>query len=351
MSQSPTIETLYSLCPLPIASNVAVEFGWLDEELQRVGARPRYLRSLPENQGWLGHFRHHHDNLIRDGGAVPPLWARADLADTLLVATTASQRPGQILVRAGSGLRRVAQLAGRRIGVAASTNPERIDVANAVAEQTLQYSLELAGIERGQVEVVRFEQDDPTHLRPAERPAGLWAQLREHHSGEQAARALADGTVDALVVQPWQAAGLTRDGRFTSLEDLDLYPDWTLKNINGPHVTVVNRRFAQEHPRIVVAFLKAAIRAGRWINANPQAAAELFPRFSVLGSAALARQWLAGQDLVPQLSPRNLAALELKKDFLRQRGYLQNDFSVSEWADGRFLAEAARELGEHISQP
>ena len=100
MSQSPIIETLYSLCPLPIASNVAVEFGWLDEELQRAGARPRYLRSLPENQGWLGHFRHHHDNLIRDGGAVPPLWARADLADTLLVATTASQRPGQILVRA-----------------------------------------------------------------------------------------------------------------------------------------------------------------------------------------------------------------------------------------------------------
>lgn len=341
-------EALYTLCPLPIASNIAVELGWLDEEFQRVGARARYLRSLPDNQGWLPHFRHSRDDLIRDGGAVPALWARADLSDTLLVASTASQRPGQILVRAGAGIRRVAQLAGRKVGVPRGANRERIDVLNALAEQTLHYSLELAGLDREEVQVVEFEDHgDPRELQPAQRPAALWAQLREHHQAAAAVQALADGAIDALVVQAWQAPGLLQDGRFTVIEDLDRYPDWTLKNINGPHATVVSRRLAEEHPEVVVAFLRAAIRAGRWINANPQAAAELLPRFSVLRSAAQARQWLAGLDLVPQLGARNLAALELKKDFLHQRGYLRHDFRVSDWADGRFLAQALSELDEH----
>ncbi|WP_275629353.1 hypothetical protein [Pseudomonas sp. 273] len=235
MSTTHPTEALYTLCPLPIASNIAVELGWLDEEFQRVGARARYLRSLPDNQGWLPHFRHSRDDLIRDGGAVPALWARADLSDTLLVASTASQRPGQILVRAGAGIRRVAQLAGCKVGVPRSANRERIDVLNALAEQTLHYSLELAGLDREQVQVVEFEDHgDPRELQPAQRPAALWAQLREHHQAAVAVQALADGAIDALVVQAWQAPGLLQDGRFTVIEDLDRYPDWTLKNVNGP---------------------------------------------------------------------------------------------------------------------
>ena len=66
MSTTHPTEALYTLCPLPIASNIAVELGWLDEEFQRVGARARYLRSLPDNQGWLPHFRHSRDDLIRE---------------------------------------------------------------------------------------------------------------------------------------------------------------------------------------------------------------------------------------------------------------------------------------------
>lgn len=239
----------------------------------------------------------------------------------------------------------MAQLAGRKVGVPRSANHERIDVLNALARQTLHYSQELAGLDHEQVQVVEFEdQGDPRELQPAQRPAELWAQLREHHQTNPAVRALADGEIDALVVQAWQAPVLTYDGRFTAIEDLDRYPDWTLKNVNGPHTTVVSRRLAEEHPEVVVAFLRAAIRAGRWINANPQAAAELLPRFSVLQGVEQARRWLDGLDLVPQLSARNLAALELKKDFLRQHGYLRNDFRISGWADGRFLAQALREL-------
>ena len=59
-----------------------------------------------------------------------------------------------------------------------------------------------------------------------------------------------------------------------------------------------------------------------------------------LPDAGFIRQAIAELDFVPQLGPQNLAALELKKDFLVQRGFLQNDFSVHEWARPDFLAQA-----------
>ena len=107
------VEAYYTICPVLVASNIAVELGWLDEEFKRAGGKATFLRSLPENGGWLPHYRHSFNPLFRDGGAIPTLWAKADLTDTTLIATTASQRAGQVVVRAGSGIRRVQDLAGR----------------------------------------------------------------------------------------------------------------------------------------------------------------------------------------------------------------------------------------------
>ncbi|MGF6093844.1 ABC transporter substrate-binding protein [Pseudomonas sp. 18175] len=340
MSQA--LPTHYSICPLLVASNIAVELGWLDEEYQRVGADPIYLRSLADNQGWLPHFTHGESRLIRDGGAVPALWARADQADTLLVATTATQRAGQVLVRADGRIRQVADLFGKRIGVPVSRNKARVDVLKALAEHGLFNALQLAGLEPSQVRLIELEDEgDPHTLQPAARPSAFWSQLHGLHGkpGHEV-RALAEGRVDAVHIGAGHVPTLLASGEFTVIEDLERYPDWTLKNHNGPYATTVNRAFAEEHPQVVVAFLRAAIRAGRWINRHRDAAAELFTRVTFLPNAAFIRSAIAELDFVPQLGPQNLAALELKKDFLVQRGFLQNDFSVHEWAQPDFLAQA-----------
>lgn len=340
MSQA--LPTHYSICPLLVASNIAVEFGWLDEEYQRVGAEAIYLRSLPENQGWLPHFTHGEARLIRDGGAVPALWARADQADTLLVATTATQRAGQILVRADGRIRQVADLFGKRIGVPVSRNKARVDVLKALAEHGLINALQRAGLEPSQVRLIELEDEgDPHTLQPAVRPSAFWSQLHGLHGkpGHEV-QALAEGRVDAVHVAAGHVPALLASGVFTVIEDLEHSPDWTLKNHNGPYATTVNRAFAEEHPEVVVAFLRAAIRAGRWINQHRDAAAELFTRVTFLPDAAFIRKAIAELDFVPQLGPQNLAALELKKDFLVQRGFLQNDFSVHAWAQPEFLAQA-----------
>lgn len=339
---SEPLTTFYSICPLLVASNLAVELGWLDEEFERVGAEPRYLRSLPDNQGWLSHFNHGQPGLIRDGGATPALWARADQADTLLLATTATQRAGQILVRADGRIRQVADLFGKRIGVPVSRNSQRIDVLKVVAEQGIASALELAGLQAGQVRLVPIEDEgDPHGLQPARRPAALWAQLRNLHSGPGAElQALLDGRVDALHVSYGHVPKLLASGRFTVIEDLERHPDWTLKNQNGPYVTTVDRAFAEAHPEVVVAFLRAAIRAGRWIEQFPEAAATLLTRVTFLPGADFIADSLRGRELVPSLAPRNLAALELKKQFLVKHGYLQQDFDLQAWAAPDYLAQA-----------
>ncbi len=46
-------------------------------------------------------------------------------------------------------------------------------------------------------------------------------------------------------------------------------------------------------------------------------------------------------DMVPNLSPRNLACIETGKDFMLEHGYIKNDFDVDEWAAPEFLEQAA----------
>ncbi len=51
-------------------------------------------------------------------------------------------------------------------------------------------------------------------------------------------------------------------------------------------------------------------------------------------------------DMVPNLSPQNLASIKIGKDFMLSHGYIKNDFDVDEWAAPEFLEKAAEELLE-----
>jgi len=51
-------------------------------------------------------------------------------------------------------------------------------------------------------------------------------------------------------------------------------------------------------------------------------------------------------DMVPSLSPQNLAAIEIGKDFMLSHGYIKNDFEVQKWTAPEFLEAVAKELIE-----
>lgn len=340
---STAVETLYTICPVLTAANVAVELGWLDEEFQRAGAKGVYLRSLDNNAGWIPHYTHGRDNLFRDGGAIPTIKARADLQRTKLIGLTWGQHGGQIVVKAKSGIRRVQDLKGRKIGLYRSLNEQKIDFVRATAQRGILLALELAGLSDKDAQIVDIEDADAPKFAIAKKPSELWAQSRDHrHSVKHEAdlRALAEGRIDAVYSQAGRTHELVRDGEYTVVEDFARHPDWTLHVANGPYTIAVNADFAEQNPEIVVAYLRAAIRAGRWINQHRSAAAEIFTRVTFNHSPQLVEQLLAGLDLVPNLSARNLAALDIQKQFLVDHGYIQKDFDVRDWADSRYLEKA-----------
>lgn len=342
-------ELLYTICPVLVASNVALELGWLDDELARVGAKLTYLRSAASDVAWPAHYNHGSDRLIRDGGNSPAIWSKADLRPTVLLGLTQAQPAGKIVVRANSGIHRIEGLKGRRFGIYKSQRNEKIDHRRATSEHGVLAALALHGLARSDVQWVDIEDADAHNETLAATPAGIWAQRRaaKQDSFTLEARALDEGRIDALYDY---SIGVTKHlvatGRFKVIEDLDRYPDWTLRIANAPRTISVSKEFAEANRDVIIAYLRAAIRAGRWINANPDAAADIFYRTTIYADRDEVAERLRGYDLVPNLSAQNLAGLAIEKDFLLAHGYIANDFDVKEWADASYLSEALASFGD-----
>lgn len=337
----------YTICPVLAASNIAVLHGLFDEEIGRAGGHPIYLRSLADNAGWLPHFTHQYSDLFRDGGAIPPVHAKASGVDTILIGLTWVRNGigGQVLVRADGGIRRVADLKGRRVGLYRSLNSAKVDFRRATAHRQLLLALELSGLSADQVQWVDIDDPETPKYRQARDPQDYFAQGRALEAARDDERAaLADGKVDAIYASGARAKALAATGAFTPIEDLSRHPDWRLHISNSPFATTVNRDFAERHPGIVVAWLRSAIRAGRWTNKNPAAAAELFTRITSAGDTTTIQKQIEGTDLSPSLTPANLAALVEQKRFLLEHGYIERDFEIADWVEPRFLDEALASL-------
>ena len=135
-------------------------------------------------------------------------------------------------------------------------------------------------------------------------------------------------------------------GKFKAIEDLSRRPDWTLQMANCPAVITCTDVMADEHPDLVVAYMRAMIKVGRWANANKHAAAGILNRQTFYSDVEDTYQGIKDVDLVPNLSPQNMVSIEIGKDFMLSHGYIKRDFDVHEWAAPEFLEEAAKQLLE-----
>jgi ABC-type nitrate/sulfonate/bicarbonate transport system substrate-binding protein len=341
-------EAIYTICPVLVASHVAVHQGLLEAELKKVGGSLKYLWSLP-GENWLSHFNHTLPNQFRDGGNIPAIHARAAGQRTKLIGLTFSNDGGQILTRVHSGINKVADLKGRKIGLYQRASTDRVDFWRATAERGILLALDLAGLKPDAVEIVDLKVSSPDYAssaptkNSAERFATAATGANSHYGAEL--EALLSGKVDAIYANRGRAHLFQREGKVKAIEDLGRYPDWTLQVANSPYTITVSETLAEEHPEIVVAYLRAAIKAGRWIEANREEAADIFGSIiSYWSGKCILRGELAKYHFVPNLSPRNLAGVEVEKQFLLERGYIRQDFEVERWADNRFLEEALSSL-------
>lgn len=347
-------EVFYTNCPLVSASNVDQELGWAREDFKKMGINYAYLRSRAEND-WYPHYIHNLDNLIRFGGLFPPVHVHADMRRTVLLGATHVYEGGCMMVRARDDIYRMVELKGKKIGISKSLNTIKTDWWRIQEEQGIELMLRMNGMTRADVEIVEFPYaddwyDDPEMVGPPiENPSELW--FKRDHKKDLAFRpletALENGVVDAIYTQTGPFQHLQEaTGKFKAIEDLAKYPDWTLQMANVPAVITCSDVMAEEHPELVVCFLKSMIKVGQWSNQHKHAAAAILDKQTFYLDVDDTYRNIKNVDMVPNLSPQNLAAIEIGKDFMKSHGYIKNDFDVRQWAAPQFLEQAHRELIE-----
>jgi len=348
-------EVYYTNCPLISASNVDQELGWTREEYKKLGVKYAFLRSVPEND-WYPHYIHNMDNLIRFGGLFPPVHVQADVRRTRLLGVTHAPREGGcMMVRARDDVYRMVDLKGKKIGLSKSLNTLKTDWWRIQEEQGIELMLRLNGMTRADVQIVEFPYPDDWYDKPdmmgppMDNASELW--LKRDHKRDLAFRpletALLKGTVDAIYTQSKVFQHLQEaTGKMKAIEDLSRYPDWTLQVANIPAAITCTDVMAEQHPELVVTFLKGMIKVGRWANEHKHAAAAILDKQTFYTGVEETYQGIQPIDLVPNLSPQNLASVEIGKDFMKSHGYIKNDVDVQAWAAPEFLEQAARELLE-----
>ena len=348
-------EFYYTNCPLVSASNVDQELGWTKSEYKKIGINYQYMRASAEND-WYPHYIHNMDNLIRFGGLFPPVNVHADIRRTRLLGVTHAPREGGVMMtRARDDIYRMCELKGKKIGLSKSMNQIKNDWWRIQEHQGIELMLRMNGMTMDDIELVEFPYADDWYNNPEmvgppmENPSELW--LKRDHKHDLAFRpletALENGIVDAIYSQSKVLSVLGETtGKFKCIEDLSRYPDWTLQVANIPATITCSDVMAEEHPELAVAFMKGMIKVGRWANEHKKAAAAILDKQTFYRDVEDTYEGIRRIDMVPNLSPQNLASVEIGKDFMLSHGYIKNDFDVQAWAAPEFLEQAARELLE-----
>ena len=307
-------EVWYTNCPMVSANNVDQELGWCKEEYKKIGVEYAYFRSANENN-FYPHYIHNLDNLIRFGGLYPPIHVHADMRRTVLLGATWVYEGGVMQVRARDKIFRVQDLKGKKVGLTKSLNTIKNDRWRIQEHMGITNMLMLNDMTMDDIELVEFPYPDDWYDKPEmlvvpmNNPSELW--LRRDHKHDYAFRplekALLNGTVDAIYNQMGQLGQLSEaTGEIKAIFDLSKLPDWTVQVANTPAVITCTDVMADEHPELVIAYLKAMIKVGRWANDNKRAAAYILNRRTFYLDAEHTYRGIKHVDMVPSLSAHGL---------------------------------------------
>ena len=306
-------EVYFTNCCMVAANNIDQELGWCKDDFKKIGVDYSYFRSRREND-YYPHYIHNLDNLIRFGGLYPPVHVHADMRRTRLLGATQVYEGGCMIVRARDPIYRMQDLKGKKVGLSKSLNTIKTDWWRISEHQGIESMLRLNDMTMEDVEIVEFPYpddwyDDPKMLEPLINPTELFATRDFKHDLDfrPLETSLLEGKVDAIYTLSKQFQHVQEDtGKIKAIEDLSRYPDWTLQVANTPAVITCSDVMAEEHPELVVTYMKAMIKVGRWANEYKRAAAVILDRQTLYRDPEDTYQGIKLVDMVPNLSPQNM---------------------------------------------
>ncbi|TQI66827.1 ABC transporter substrate-binding protein [Clostridium sp. KNHs216] len=336
MAHAAIKEIHYTICPVGNSSYLAANRNKLVEGLKKLDVTPVLLQSLPQ-PFWKAHFDYQDPVLFREGGNIPPIWAKSNDADVVLIGLALLRQKQYILVRADSPIDSVEQLRDFKIGI--PVHPAAlIDFHRASAEHGFALALAARGVSLKEANFVEVHAEGDFVSVPP------WARDRSV-SEEEAA--LDRGEVDAIYVKSSRAQKLLDTGKYRVIFDIAANPS-QLSPINNeyPNALTVSRYLAEEFPEVVTAYVKELLLAAEWAKTNREEALALLAKqtLGTVGQTVSSHSNGFYRELAPNLSQESLQALEGQKRFLYDHGYLKKDFDLDKWADDRFLKAALAEI-------
>jgi ABC-type nitrate/sulfonate/bicarbonate transport system substrate-binding protein len=324
-------ELWYTRCAVPTPLSLAAQFGWLDQEFAPDAIRIRSLRESTDEAEKASHYDHTLPHSFRQGGSVPPIWARANGQETRVVGLSWTDEFQAILTLPASGIRTTRDLRGRRIGL--PRHVTRIDHNRASALRAFIVALELDGLRLADVEAV--------DLPDAAFPTG---DGDRRHTYLNEARALAAGEVDAIYVKDVRGLEVARLLGAHVVADLGFHPDPFVRISNcAPRPLTVNAETIERHPELVSRFLARVRSAAAWARRHPDETVSWIARETGWAAPAVRRSY--GPDvhlhLDIDLAPEKVDGLHAFTRFLFEHGFVASQIDIAAWIDPRPLAALA----------
>lgn len=327
----------YTRCPVPSPLGIAARLGWLAEAFAEDGIAIESIIDSKDRSVRESHFDHHLAWSFRQGGNIPPIWARASGRDTRLVAITWTDEFQALIALPGSGLTSAAQLAGKRIAIPRRVN-DLIDFHRATALKGTVSGLSLAGLTHQDVTLVDLPIEESVIIAAGE--PSLHG-LRRRHPYFAEVQALVRGGADAIFVKGAEGIVVANLIGAQVVAEFGKHPDPKVRINNGtPRTLTVDAALADRRPDLVVRLLGVVERASYWAEQHPDETLRFVAReIATTEEAVLASNGPeVHRHLGLSLDAPLVDAIGHFKDFLLAWGFLPRDFALGEWVDPRPLA-------------
>lgn len=271
------------------------EKGFVEAKFAEIGVKVEWLNFQTGAAATEALVGGHLD--LSSSAPLPPITATAAGSDLKVVATNSRFDKGNaIIVQSGSSIGSIADLKGKKVGVAKGTMSYDLLVA----------ALEKSGLNLSDVNII--------HLLPDEGQAAF-------ESGNVDAWAIWDPYVSSEVIN--QKAKIIVNG-----EELGLII---------PNFTLTRGDFLKEHPDWVEVFMRASLEAIQWANDNKDEATQLFADKSKL-SPEIAKMISDNNPLVYEsVSEKDIAVQKQLSASLVKEKTIMADVDPSQYIDDSLI--------------